>query len=476
MLIFILVALSTSLAWHQRISRFCGVWAQIYSMAAIMRESPDIANGIAEHANGTRPSRRSRRAPPGIDGYDHSKTPHSPNGAHSPAGDQSFAARARDQPEGNLNYTTRKPVPEFASELSEESTTPRGLPPGARASNSNAPEIQVSSPPPGSTSSAGPARSNTMRSDAGEDSRRDWASDRSPLQKLEVTLTGISKEEKRLRVREAEAKARERMARKKAKEEKAALAAAARQASEQPVEDSQKPRSAGNKNERNDVAVHRDRRNGHENATQQQQPEKTTARHTRNGSANPQYPAVRRPENPQFAQAQVAIPASAKMGNVPKRSVTVRGPAKPGLSPSIGHSRSMSHAAPRPGQVPSALRAERSPNLSPAPLAPQDSAESQSKPKNVSFNVPPPTPPPVFEWRGAQPAQLRASDFDFQNLDINRSKAWWEGGDNKDRRKSRALPKNYKTPAQKLTGKSRLISLLSNLSIIFVAFSNINQE
>ncbi|CAG8026844.1 unnamed protein product [Penicillium salamii] len=423
-------------------------------MAAIMRGSPDMVNVSSEHANGTqRAGRRNRRAPPSSDSYEDSYRPHSPNGAHSPGQDKSFAARARDQPEGNLNYTTRKPVPEFASELSEESTTPRGLPAGARPSNSTAmPEIQVSSPPPASITSAVPSRSNTMRSDAGDDSRRDWASDRSPLQKLEVTLTGISKEEKRLRVREAEAKARERMARKKAKEEKAALAAASLQASATPVEGSQPSPGARRRNEHNDIPVNRDIRNGHANAQQQRQPGNTAVRHGRNGSANPQHPAVRHPENSQFTQAQVAIPSSARIGNVPQRSVTVSGPAKPGLAPNINHSKSMSQAAPRPGQVPSALRAERTPELSPAPLAPQDSAESQSKPKNVSFNVPPPTPPPIFEWRGAQAAQLRASDFDFQNLDINRSKAWWEGGDNKDRRKSRALPKNYQTPAQKLTG------------------------
>ncbi|KAL9113406.1 MAG: hypothetical protein Q9227_002447 [Pyrenula ochraceoflavens] len=41
------------------------------------------------------------------------------------------------------------------------------------------------------------------------DSKRDWASDRSPLQKLEVTLNDISKEEKRARVEEAEMLLRE---------------------------------------------------------------------------------------------------------------------------------------------------------------------------------------------------------------------------------------------------------------------------
>jgi hypothetical protein len=89
--------------------------------------------------------------------------------------------------------------------------------------------------------------------------------------------------------------------------------------------------------------------------------------------------------------------------------------------------------------------------------AAEENVESHQKPKRekqtVSFNVPPPTPPPVFEWKDSPIARLGASDFDFQHLDINRSKAWWEGGGTKDRRKSRALPKNYQTPAQKLTGK-----------------------
>jgi hypothetical protein len=93
----------------------------------------------------------------------------------------------------------------------------------------------------------------------------------------------------------------------------------------------------------------------------------------------------------------------------------------------------------------------------PAARTVQGSVQSLPKPKKqtVSFNVPPPTPPPVYEWKNAPVARLGATDFDFQNLDMDRSKAWWEGGGTKDRRKSRALPKDYQTPAQKLTGETR---------------------
>jgi hypothetical protein len=420
---------------------------------------PHVANAAQ------RATRRNRRAPPPDESYEHeveyedSNTPHNPKGTHSLGQiGRSFSARSRGQPEGNLNYTTRKPVPPSASELSEESTTPRGLPTDSYPESSTAmPGIQVSSPPPAPGVSSPPARSNTARSGSANDSRRDWASDRSPLQKLEVTLSGISKEEKRARVQEAEIKARERIARKKAEQEKAELAAAvAREASAQHAQQAiQLPSSAGRRNERKDRDLPADgnMRNGHANARQQRQPGNTAARHTRAVSTNPQYPAIRRPEEPQFTRAAAAIPSSVKMGSVPKRSVTVSGPAKPGPTNNIVHSRSMSQAASRPIQAPSAFRAEKTSDLLTAPFGPQDSSESQSKPKNVSFDVPPPTPPPIFEWRGAQPARLGAADFDFQNLDIHRSKAWWEGGGNKDRRKSRALPKNYQTPAQKLTGK-----------------------
>jgi hypothetical protein len=60
--------------------------------------------------------------------------------------------------------------------------------------------------------SSAPQRSSTMQYPANnmtEEQRREWAPDRSPLQKLEVTLNDISKEEKRARVEEAEMLLRE---------------------------------------------------------------------------------------------------------------------------------------------------------------------------------------------------------------------------------------------------------------------------
>lgn len=489
--IIVLVGFAIAYTWHS-IYAFLRLlpWvrAQVHIMAAMaMRGSPDMANGSSNPhiANGAQraPGRRNRKKAPSMESheheaeYDETKTAHTNARDTNSSGqiDRSFSARARNQPEGNLNYTTRKPIPPSTSELPEESTTPRALPtePHSQEPGAAMPEIHVQSPPPVSP----PTRSNTTRSASASDSRRDWASERSPLQKLEVTLTGISKEEKRARVQQAEIKARERLARKKAEQEKAeSVAEVAREAQTQRAQPESRPApGTARRNERRDIPIGDGMRNGHAAATpQQRQSEGTAVRHNRTVSTNPQYPSIRRPEDPQYTRAEATIPSSAKIGNVPRRSVTVSGPAaKPAPTNNISHSRSMSQAAPRPMQAPGGLRAETTDELLTAP--PQGSAESQVKPKkqSVSFNVPPPTPPPIFEWRNAQPARLAAPDFDFQNIDMDRSKAWWEGGGSKDRRKSRALPKNYKSPAQKLTGKilrhpgSKLLFLSQNHRNVF---------
>jgi PhoD related phosphatase len=73
----------------------------------------------------------------------------------------------------------------------------------ARRTSDTAPHREQ---PNSEVSRSSAAREAPMLSD---DPRRDWAPDRSPLQKLEVTLNDISKEEKRARVQEAEMLLRE---------------------------------------------------------------------------------------------------------------------------------------------------------------------------------------------------------------------------------------------------------------------------
>lgn len=442
--------------------------------AAAMRASPNMANGgSSPHStNGSRRagSRKYNSAAPAPDtGYDddveYEQSDTDPSYQRSlqkamPGHKgRSFSARAGDQ-SANLNYMTRKPVPGMPPGNTEESTTPRGLPPAEYTSEHNATMQSGENTPRSASISLGQpsplSPSNTTQSTA--EKRRDWASDRSPLQKLEVTLSGISKEEKRARVQEAEMRLRERLARQKAERVKAEATAVVPPPNQMPEARpaSGRPRTSGRK----DVIMEDVPRA----ATVSRQPEGMAMRHNRNASTSQQYPAIQRPVGPQYAQAEVAVPVSIKMSSVPRRSVTVSGP-KPGPpGGSMAPTRSVSQSGPskpvRAAAVAAvaadAVRVETPPALRTARAA-QESVESHRKPKrekqSVSFDMPPPTPPPVFEWKNAPIARLGASDFDFQHLDINRSKAWWEGGGSKDRRKSRALPKNYQTPAQKLTGK-----------------------
>lgn len=445
-------------------------------MATIaIRGSPDLANGSSnpQTAKGARRASDSRRYSAATPGYEE-EPEYMPSAAEGPyprsapkassgpkalgPSSRSFSARAA----ANLNYTTRKPAPVAPPGLNEESTTPRGLPPaeylhGPEAAMSGSEKAQ---PPPEAPAAPSvpspPTRSNTMRSTSGTSSKRDWASDRSPLQKLEVTLNGISKEEKRARVQEAEMRLRERLARQKIEKEQAEAAAAAstpRPNSKQSahLEDRGNPSTMRKNTQKETLMEETDRAAPRPTGA-------TAVRHNRAVSMNPQYPAIRQPEDAQYAGAENARPPQEKMGSVPRRSATVHDPdAKEGPpSEKLMHTRSVSQQGPPKSLQPVAplSNAERI-ETPPAAKSLSGTSLPRSKPRQtVSFDVPPPTPPPIFEWRNAPVARLGAADFDFQHLDIDRSKAWWEGGASADRRKSRALPKNYQTAAQKLTGKS----------------------
>lgn len=165
----------------------------------------------------------------------------------------SFAARARgfaeDQemipadvsPRQSRRRSVNGPSKTVKSEQSDgrqgpESSQPPIAPDGVRIQQSTSAKVprqrQVTDPQnpqlgtslptsaPHANSAAVPARSSTRRSSAGAaDPRKEWAPDRSPLQKLEVKLNDISKEEKRARVEKAEKKMRERQAEKERREQ-----------------------------------------------------------------------------------------------------------------------------------------------------------------------------------------------------------------------------------------------------------------
>jgi hypothetical protein len=99
---------------------------------------------------------------------------------------------------------------------------------------------------------------------------------------------------------------------------------------------------------------------------------------------------------------------------------------------------------------------------------PESSESSESTPtlkkggkrNTVSFDVPPPTPPPLNEWRQAPVARLRLSHRDFERVDMDRGKAWWEQDKSTRRRLSRALPNDYRKPIPKVNDRNRFNPLL----------------
>ncbi|KAJ5217179.1 hypothetical protein N7468_010187 [Penicillium chermesinum] len=407
----------------------------------------------SESANGTsHPQETSDQAGPdfhddmnyenltGAEDSDQHPTARSKAAKSSGRPDRSYSAKASrypvDDPKYNVHLLDPSPT------LDDESTTPRGLPPNSFPLKPDEPVQQTAAPAADSAPVASPlSRSNTTQSTTSQ--RKDFASDRSPLQKLEFTLNGITKEEKRARVQEAEMRARERIARQKAEREQAVAAAATAAA-----------------------AVSTKRELQPENKPVQDIPRSTRKQAVVEGAprANPD---MRRPEE-MYARAEAVVPQTAKIETVHRRAVTMSGLAKPGPAdgnPPIPRSGSQ-RGPPKPVQIAAPIAIAPSKTAAilgsderletpPAARAARGSVESHTKPKknqSVSFDMPPPTPPPIFEWKNAPVAHLEVADFDFQHIDMDRSKAWWEGGGTSNRRKSRALPKNYKTPAQKLTG------------------------
>ncbi|KAF9891997.1 hypothetical protein FE257_002961 [Aspergillus nanangensis] len=392
---------------------------------------------------------------------------------------RSFSARAKDlPPDANLYrmdkpFSPDLPIPQDAPDDPETMT-------GADMQNTASPSNKDISPL---------SRSNTVRSTM--EQRHDWASDRSPLQKLEVTLGGISKEEKRARVMEAEMRLKERMEREKRAQD-----------GSNPVD--QPPKKALLKQS----SVQ------HQPSTQDTLPEgNITSRGTRQARAR--APSIQHSTqgSPKDTRTGAEV---VKAGSVPKRSVSISHqngndlgvappkrdvlahigqgdgrvdgyPAADGqgkLDPQIprytgsqkkparqdvgrkelpkegGNPHTANVDVHSPGSISETRGVDREiDDSSMAPVGGHLEPGSQSKPKRqtVSFNVPPPTPPPLTEWRTAPVARLGASDFDFQTIDVDRSQAWWEGGSSDNRRKSRALPTNYqkKPPAQKLPGNKR---------------------
>lgn len=83
----------------------------------------------------------------------------------------------------------------------------------------------------------------------------------------------------------------------------------------------------------------------------------------------------------------------------------------------------------------------------------EETTEKKMKPRpTVSFDMPPPTPAPLDEWRNAPVGRLRLPDENSESFDVDKGKAWWEGGGSSNRRQSRALPNDYRKEPPKVNG------------------------
>ncbi|KAB8236215.1 uncharacterized protein BDW43DRAFT_250535 [Aspergillus alliaceus] len=430
---------------------------------------------------------------------------------------RSFSARTKDlSHEGHPSWMD-KPLPPEPYASVDEFATSRGSRGGSRHSISSSVKRDDSHVPPSpSHSQPSPlSRSNTVRSTA--EQRHDWAADRSPLQKLEVALGGISKEEKRARALEAEMKLKERMARQQSESDGRAPAPVQSHQGTVPRDTSSPLTEVSERTEHEQPAI------SHQRPTQVPS---DRAILTRARAPSAQHPKPLPAKVPQQARGHPPTMGAVRTGSAPRRSVSVshqagsdrmgsqpmnpamprdhsapfttatsqtrQPPGRPRMTGQGQHNTEparqapyLSPAASQPRPGPQAVRREELPAAAIAPqqadlsahsaktgftpsAAPANSDSSRElggnatvtsqsleseptshpKPKRqtVSFNVPPPTPPPLSEWRTAPVARLGASDFDYQNFDMDRSKAWWEGGGT-NRRKSRALPINYQKTA-----------------------------
>ncbi|KAH8697764.1 hypothetical protein BGW36DRAFT_427716 [Talaromyces proteolyticus] len=381
------------------------------------------------------------------------------------------------------------------------------------------------------------SRSSTVRSVQGE--ARGLPVDRSPLQKLETRLVGMSKEEKRARMVEAEQKLREQIARRQSQSTGSTTRAGSLKTENRNTEISEEleenrtnmTRNIGQVNEelprRSATVDSRSNRynQGYQYARRQSAIDRESA------PEQVQYAAVQSARKPQYSSVQdgqrrrdsAQLPQQNQRHS---RSLSVGGPGngEPSLSEDLpkqgpstsninniasknpGVSRSGSTKAykllglennqqPRKSYAGQQAEAttintrrlavteedllDHETGIAPTHFAGtalnrtvendqhelNEDIEStptlkKSKRHTVSFDVPPPTPPPLYEWQQAPVARLRLTDRDFERVDLDRGKAWWEEGNSSKRRRSRALPSDYRKSTPKANERNRFDPLL----------------
>lgn len=377
---------------------------------------------------------------------------------------------------------------------------------------------------PTSGSQASPvSRSSTVRSTKGD--QLGSPSGRSPLQQLETKFVGMSKEEKRARMIEAEKRLREKKARRESMRESPAT---------QPLPNNPLPETVGGYP--NVERASADTRDTYEPQPQKRQP---SVNRRPVAPEQVQFATIQAAQEPQYALAQDIqgpqssnLPSQHGQPSHDQRQSGSYGVSTPEngqfIAPTAYHNKDMqnwAHYNTPPPQPPNNLRRgsiqtqdpsrsgydsqrpmtsagrqpiaiaqnnrpassyteqaflDRDTGIRPTHFAgealnnvvdeqqhgPDEFSEAsspatrKSKRQTVSFDVPPATPPPLDEWRKAPVVRLRLTDRDFERLDVDKGKAWWEKGASSKRRQSRALPSNYRKPTPKVNERNRFNPLL----------------
>lgn len=412
----------------------------------------------------------------------HRQSRDSPSSRHADGGKQSFSERARQLPASRglelLDYTSPSPpidegIRTYPKSRSQ-STHSHNSPVDAN-STPNSKKSQTSSPA---------TRSDSRRVSAkGNRPLREWAPARSPLKKLEITLDDISKEEKRARVEEAEMLLREaragRQSRQIGRDTRSGGRAKESQMQPESLEEAGLLRSLSGKQKGRlqESAVieskrpETDRTNSRERESfdyEEQPPHDNNAGYpgtTEQGergyfTTNARPTQLRQPttyntssQNYDYVDNNPENTAPVQRSNSRKLQKRMPPDVQRRLTMSereILELRRQNEMAGAAGINDSPPRHHQSPqDRGTAALAPMynemadihDNSQPQNvnqsrgqngttqghkKRASVTFAVPPPTPPPITEWRNAATGRLRVADFDLRDLDLD--KPWWEGG------------------------------------------------
>lgn len=398
---------------------------------------------------------------------------------------RSFSARAKNNPQitRDLEHSDQYSTPEFHRKASTATTvkhpyshhdSPSSAPNTSRNTQQSFENSSSNAQSQNSIHASPAAPSNSRRS---TDTHRQpgWTKQRSPLTKLKVTLDSISKEEKRARAEEAETRLREAQARLKAEPLNSHLQ------STSTVETAPKPRKVESSSpeevkiqRRADMASRERPQIQDLDAEYSRQNHATLQSNKHPGLLSSALPKTKpEPEDEHLQNLPVEKPRASirdihsqpaiSAPNVPQRrfslskaigvgrsnSQKLQKPMPKELVAQMHISHQTTHDNPHRGDDHVGLGLSHAGNEAQPDDPPQkENGKGKHKQVTVSFAVPPPTPPPLSEWKHAIPCRLRTSDFDLRDSHVD--KAWWETGGSRRRRRSHKIDTEDILPRRQL--------------------------